>query len=406
MNLTEEQILALAPDESSKKSGKDLANPAKWVTRGINERAAWGECQGSGSKPYQTQVDLANLAFKCSCPSRKFPCKHGLGLLLLAARQPGLFTAADEPSWVKDWIEKRAAAKETKEAKAAEDRPVDEAAQAKRQQARQQKVKDGTAELLPARQVVRKVVEELMRRLSQPMRQAITGSINRSARNRRPRHNEINWNATIQKNLKHYQPEYKTIIPEVRIGYGRKQTALKDIVLCLDQSGSMGASVVYSGIFGSVMASIPAVSTKMVVFDTAVVDLTEDLKDPVDLLFGVQLGGGTDIDKALGYCKQIIRRPTDTILILVTDLYEGGHVDGMRKRAAEIVASGVQLIVLLALNDDGAPGYDHENAAYLAGLGVPVFACTPDKFPDLMATALSRQDVQAWAAKEDLTLKK
>ena len=150
-----------------------------------------------------------------------------------------------------------------------------------------------------ARQVVRKVVDELIKKLAAPTQQAIAGSLNRSVRNRRPRHNEINWHATILKNLKHYQPDYKTIIPETRIGYGRKRNSLKDVVLCLDQSGSMGSSVVYSGIFGSVMASIPAIKTKMVVFDTAVADLTEELTDPVELLFGVQLGGGTDINAAL-----------------------------------------------------------------------------------------------------------
>jgi len=257
-----------------------------------------------------------------------------------------------------------------------------------------------------ARQVVRKVVDELVRKLSQPTQQAIVGSLNRSARNRRPRHNEINWNLTIQKNLKHYQPEYKTIIPETKIGYGRKRNSLKDVVLCLDQSGSMGTSVVYSGIFGSVMASIPAVKTKMVVFDTAVADLTEELTDPVELLFGVQLGGGTDINLAMGYCKQIITRPLDTVLVLITDLFEGGDNSGMRKKATELVAAGVQVIVLLALNDDGAPAYDHGNAQFLSNLGIPVFACTPDKFPDLMAAALSKQDVALWAAKEDLVLKK
>ena len=257
-----------------------------------------------------------------------------------------------------------------------------------------------------ARQVVRKVVDELLAKLTNPTQQAIAGSLNRSIRNRRPRHNEINWNATIQKNLKHYQPDYKTIIPEIRIGYGRKRNALKDVVLCLDQSGSMGTSVVYSGIFGSVMASIPAVKTKMVVFDTAVVDLTEELADPVDLLFGVQLGGGTDINLALKYCQQIITRPNDTVMVLITDLYEGGDQAGMRKRAAELVASGVQLVTLLALNDEGAPYYDHGNAQFFSSLGIPVFACTPDKFPELMAAALSKQDISLWAAKEDMVLKK
>ena len=257
-----------------------------------------------------------------------------------------------------------------------------------------------------ARQVVRKVVDALLQKLAQPTQQAITGALNRNTRNRRPRHNEINWHATILKNLKHYQPDYKTIIPETRIGYGRKRSSLKDVVLCLDQSGSMGTSVVYSGIFGSVMASIPAIKTKMVVFDTAVADLTEELTDPVELLFGVQLGGGTDIHAALSYCKQIITKPLDTVLVLITDLHEGGNEVEMRKKVAELIASGVQVIVLLALNDEGAPAYHHGNAQYFSNLGIPVFACTPDKFPDLMAAALSKQDISLWAAKEDLILKK
>ncbi|MBS1564694.1 MAG: VWA domain-containing protein [Bacteroidetes bacterium] len=257
-----------------------------------------------------------------------------------------------------------------------------------------------------ARQVVKKVVDELLRKLAQPMQQAVTGSLSRSIRNMRPRHNEINWHNTIRRNLKHYQPEYKTIIPEIKIGYGRRRTSLKDVVLCLDQSGSMGTSVVYSGIFGSVMASIPAIKTKMVVFDTAVADLTETLTDPVELLFGVQLGGGTDINAALTYCSQIIPRPLDTVLVLITDLYEGGNNEEMRKRAVELVTAGVQVIVLLALNDDGAPAYDHANAQFLSNLGIPVFACTPDKFPDMMAAALTKQDIGVWAAKEDLVLKK
>lgn len=249
-----------------------------------------------------------------------------------------------------------------------------------------------------ARQVVRKVVDELLRKLSAPTQQAVTGALNRSARRRNPRYNEIDWKTTITKNLKNYQPEYKTIIPEVRIGYGRKRKAMKDIILCLDQSGSMGTSVIYSGIFGSVLASIPAVNTRMVVFDTAVVDLTDDLQDPVDLLFDVQLGGGTDIARALTYCQGVITRPQDTVLVLVTDLYEGGDPREMRKKFVSLVNSGVQLIVLPALNDDGAPSYDKNHAEFLANIGVPTFACTPDKFPDLMAAALSKQDIGMWVS--------
>ncbi len=146
MQLSEEQILALAPDESSKKSGKELANPNKWVSKGANEQAMWGECQGSGSKPYQTQVDLRDIAFKCSCPSRKFPCKHGLGLMLFHARQSQDFTVSEAPGWVSEWLGKRADKEEKKTEK--KDKPVDEAAQAKRAQQREQKVSDGAGELL------------------------------------------------------------------------------------------------------------------------------------------------------------------------------------------------------------------------------------------------------------------
>ncbi len=249
-----------------------------------------------------------------------------------------------------------------------------------------------------ARQVVRKVVEELLQKLSSPMQQALTGALNRSSRRRNPRHNEIDWKATIEKNLKHYQPDYRTIIPEVRIGFGRKRRALKDIILCLDQSGSMGTSVIYTGIFGSVLASIPSVSTHMVVFDTAVVDLTDELQDPVDLLFGVQLGGGTDIHQALTYCSDLVTRPEETVMVLVTDLYEGGDEKEMRKKFVSLVNRGVQLIVLPALNDDGAPSYDKDNARFLAEIGVPTFACTPDKFPELMAAALNKQDITLWAS--------
>ena len=255
-----------------------------------------------------------------------------------------------------------------------------------------------------ARLVVNKVVEALMKKLESPLRQAVLGSLNRATRNRRPKHIEIDWNRTIRANLKHYQREQKTIIPETRIGYGRKKSSLRDIVLCLDQSGSMGASVVYSGIFGAVLASLPAVSTKLVVFDTAVVDLTAQLTDPVDLIFGVQLGGGTDINLALGFCQGLIQRPQETILILVSDLYEGGNQREMLARAQALVSSGVQMIALLALSDDGAPSFDHQVAAVLAGMGVPSFACTPDQFPDLMAAAINRSDISAWAAANEITV--
>jgi Mg-chelatase subunit ChlD len=255
-----------------------------------------------------------------------------------------------------------------------------------------------------ARQVVRKVVEELEKRLANPLRQAVTGSLSRSVRNRRPRHNEIDWNRTIRANLKHYQRDLKTVIPETRIGYGRKGQALREIILCVDQSGSMASSVVYAGILGAVLASIQAVRTSIVVFDTAVVDLSALLQDPVDVLFGTQLGGGTDINRALAYCQGLVRSPHDTILVLISDLYEGGNRQEMLARAATIAASGVQMIALLALDDRGAPSFDHHVAAAFAGSGIPSFACTPDLFPDLMASAIKKQDISQWAAAQGITV--
>jgi hypothetical protein len=161
----------------------------------------------------------------------------------------------------------------------------------------------------------------------------------------------------------------------------------------------MAASVVYSSIFGAVMASMPALSTRFVVFDTAVVDLTDDLHDPVDLLFGTQLGGGTDIHKALTYCESRITRPNDTVLVLVSDLCEGGSEAGMLKTAERLKTSGVQMIALLALSDEGKPWYDAKNTAHFAALGIPVFACSPDRFPDLMAAALAKRDLSLWLGK-------
>jgi Mg-chelatase subunit ChlD len=146
-----------------------------------------------------------------------------------------------------------------------------------------------------------------------------------------------------------------------------------------------------------VMASVRALKTSLVAFDTTVVDLTEKLQDPVDVLFGTQLGGGTDINQAIAYSQTLITRPRDTILVLISDLFEGGAGEQMLTRMAALKAAGVQVVVLLALCDDGAPAFDKDNAAALAELGVPAFACTPDAFPDLLATAIGGGDVAAWA---------
>ncbi len=257
-----------------------------------------------------------------------------------------------------------------------------------------------------ARIIVRKVVEDLMKRLENPMREAIRGAMNRALRNHRPKHREINWLRTIHTNLKHYQVDYKTIIPEQLVGYGRKRSSAHDVIICIDQSGSMASSMVYASVFGAVMASIPALKTHMVVFDTSVVDLTPSLSDPVDLLFGTMLGGGTDINQALGYCHTLVTRPTDTTLVLISDLYEGGWREQMLLKAKQFADSGVNMVALLALSDHGAPSYDHKTAAEFGEMGIPTFACTPDLFPDLMAATMNRRDLTTWASQHGIKLAK
>jgi hypothetical protein len=158
----------------------------------------------------------------------------------------------------------------------------------------------------------------------------------------------------------------------------------------------MADSVVYAGIFGAVLASLQSLQTDLIAFDTAVVDLSAHLHDPVELLFGAQLGGGTDIAKALAFAQTRIRTPQDTILILLSDLYEGGNRQEMLKILSRLVQSGVRIAALLALSDEGAPAYDHENAAALAALGIPAFACTPDRFSELLSAAIAREDLSRW----------
>ena len=254
-----------------------------------------------------------------------------------------------------------------------------------------------------ARRVVAQVVEQVEQRIANRTRTAVAGALNRAARTRRPRPRDIDWNRTIAANLARYLPEHRTVVPERLVGYGRRQQHVsRDIVLAIDQSGSMAASVVYASVFGAVLASIRAVRTSLVVFDTAVVDLTDQLDDPVEVLFGTQLGGGTDINRAVAYCQQLITRPRDSVFVLISDLIEGGIRAQLLSRVAAMVASGVQVVALLALSDEGAPSYDRDNAAALTELGVPAFACTPDAFPDLLALALEGGDITGWAQRVNL----
>jgi hypothetical protein len=241
-----------------------------------------------------------------------------------------------------------------------------------------------------ARQVIAKVVAELMERLERRTVEALRGAIDRSNRAYRPRFADIDWPRTIRANLMHYQVDRRTIVPERLIGFMRRQKRLADldeIILCVDQSGSMASSVVYASIFAAVMASLPVVKTKLVCFDTIVLDLTAELADP-----------------AVAYCAGKIERPTKAHFVLITDLYEGGKADETLARLRSLISAGVSVIVLLALSDAGRPAYNPDLSARVAALGAPVFACTPDLFPDLMAAALRRQDLHAWAAQHDIKL--
>lgn len=256
-----------------------------------------------------------------------------------------------------------------------------------------------------ARQVVARVVDQLTERLAARTRQAVRGALARTERSRHPRPGDVNWDRTIRANLQHWLPEQRTLVPEHLVGYGRRQRSLaREVIIAVDQSGSMADSIVHAAVVGAVLASLPSLSTRLVVFDTSVADLTALLADPVDVLFGVQLGGGTDIAGALGYCQGQITRPSDTVVVLVSDLFEGGSAELLHRRAAELVQAGVTVVALLALSDDGVPFYDHGNAAALAELGIAVFACTPEHFPDLMAAALERRDLSRWAAERELSV--
>ena len=248
-----------------------------------------------------------------------------------------------------------------------------------------------------ARTVVDKVVKEVEERIADRLQQSVRGALDRSTRTSRPQPADIDWNRTIAANLKNYVPELGTVIPERLVGHGRRRRGIqKEFTICMDQSGSMSSSVIYASIMAAVMASIRSLRTTLVAYDTAVTDLTPLLSDPVDVIFGTQLGGGTNTSPAIEYCRQTITRPADSVFILISDLYDSDPKQ-MLGRVRELLGSGVQVVVLLALSDDGVPSYNHDVAKRLAAMGVPAFGCTPDAFPDLLAAAIHGEDLGRWA---------
>jgi Mg-chelatase subunit ChlD len=253
-----------------------------------------------------------------------------------------------------------------------------------------------------ARALIRAVVEDIIKRLAPQIEKAVRGALDRSRHQPIPSLPNMDWKRTIQSNLKNYVPEKRTIVPDRFFFFARQHRRKEwNVVVCMDQSGSMAESVVYGSVMGAIFASLPAVESHVVVFDTEVVDLTAHCNDPVDLLFGVQLGGGTDINRAVGYCQGLMHDPRKTLFILITDLYEGGNASELVRRMEEMAQSGVRAVCLLALSDSGVPQYDESLAKRLANVGVPCFACTPNVLPAVLEGMLKGQNLEALAAKYD-----
>ncbi|HEY7154708.1 MAG TPA: VWA domain-containing protein [Gemmataceae bacterium] len=245
-----------------------------------------------------------------------------------------------------------------------------------------------------AREVVRAVVEEIMKRLRGGVEQAVRGALDRSRHSPMRSLPNLDWARTIRRNLKNYDRDRKVVIPESFHFFARQHRRKEwNVIVCMDQSGSMADSVVYGGVTGAIFASMPALETRVVVFDTEVVDLTEKCHDPVDLLFGVQLGGGTDINRAVAYCQKLIHDPRKTLFLLITDLFEGGNARELVRRMDDMRAAGVRAICLLALSDSGVPCHDESMARRFSEVGVPCFGCTPKMLPVLLEGALKGQDL-------------
>ena len=259
-----------------------------------------------------------------------------------------------------------------------------------------------------ARELIKAVVDEIMKRMEQDIRRAVTGALNKKNHSPLPSLTGMDWKRTINKNLKHYNSDKKRIIPE-KFYFFERTRKMKDwtVIIDMDQSGSMADSIIYASVMGAVFAGIPAIDTYVVAFDTEVVDLTEACRnDPVDVLFGVQLGGGTDINKSVGYCSQFIDNPRKSIFILISDLYEGGVEAGLLRKLTDMHEAGVKVIVLLALTDRGTQAYDEVLGKKISAIGIPCFACTPNRLPELIEAALKGRDLIAASAEITASRKK
>jgi hypothetical protein len=247
-----------------------------------------------------------------------------------------------------------------------------------------------------ARQIVREVVEELRRKLEAEVRTAVFGALRRDRTSPLPIMRNLDWKRTIRRNLQGWDRQRQRLLPERFYFWANQRRRHEwDVALVVDQSGSMAESVVYSSVMAAIFASLDVLRTKLLLFDTEVVDMTPMLADPVEVLFAAQLGGGTDINRAVAYAQHnFIERPDKTLFILITDLYEGGDAKQLVARLRQLVESRVKVVTLLALTDRGHPSYDHAMAKQLTDLGIPCFGCTPKKLVGLMEQVLRGGDLQ------------
>ena len=246
------------------------------------------------------------------------------------------------------------------------------------------------------REFIRKIVEQINALLETDLKRAVTASINRKLHSPIPSASALDFQTTIRKGIKDYNTKLKKIIPQKYYFFERSATTAANkytVILDIDQSGSMGESVIYSSIMSCILASMSAIKTKVVAFDTNIVDLSEKCEDPIDLLFGFTLGGGTDIEKSIKYCTKYIENPKKTIFFLISDLEEGGNRAGLLRRLTEMKEDGVIVICLLAISDSGKPYYDANMAQRIANNGIPCFAAAPQMLPRLLEKAMKKEDM-------------
>lgn len=241
--------------------------------------------------------------------------------------------------------------------------------------------------LAAARHLVRKVVEQLLEKLAREVRNAFQGSIDRRHRSFLKIAKNFDIRTTIRRNLKHYDADNKRVLIETPYFYSRvrRQTDKWQIIVLVDESGSMMDSVIHSAVTASIFFGIKSLRTHLCIFDTEVVDLTEDCSDPVETLMKVQLGGGTDIGHALAYAQNLVDNPRRTIIVLITDFYEGGPIGRLLKVTKELCESGVTLLGLAALDERANPSYDKATASRMVDLGAHVAAMTPGELAEWVA---------------------